>query len=596
MAFTDFFIKKEEKYTFQNTKNYVENLIDKLLGNGIDDTGIKISDYNKQKKRREKLISISKRCGVGDLGAKQYMKAYIKDIITQSYHVDEQNIDNIINLNNPASTEDKFDIILYVYKKDYRYNALDTIIKKYNLDKFKYDVGYEISKVDIEKIYRKENIKLSFEDKLDILVQKIYQQYKGLGVIDEIRDQNINGLSLGVSGVPESFLPKLYEMEIKTGKSIIDNFPKSYDAIWLYYEGKEISLSFMSFGSYKELERVCRITYKFNNSKGFSKADGYIFNTMGDNSRVVVFRPPFAESWAAFIRKFDTKVDINNCVSGEGSGIVKEILKVLPKGKQKISITGPQGSGKTTLLAVLAGEVYPNKPIRVWEDFFESYLRIKYPKRNILTIQTTDSIPGDKGLDVTKKSNGQVMILSEAAEDAVITYVVKASTVTNDFIMWAHHAKSFKDLVDAMRNACLNTGAFNSEIAAERQVISVLDVDIHLNYTPTGDRYIERITECIPVEEDIAYPELESIIKSSNMNEKVDKLIEIIKLYFEKRTTVKRYKDVNIIEYDLENKRYVVKNPISKARAQEIMGNLIDEDKERFKKLLKTIEDKLDRE
>lgn len=594
MNFTDLFIKKEEKYTFENIKNYVENLIDKLLGNGIDDTGIKVSDYKKQRKRRERLISISKRCGVGDLGAKEYMKAYIKDIITQSYHVNEQNIYTVINLDNPVSVEDKFDIILHQYKKKYGYNALDTIIKKHNLDKFKYDVGYEISRADIEEIYKIENIKLSFEDKLDILVQKIYQAYKGLGVIDEIRDQDINGLSLGVSGVPESFLPKLYEMEIKAGENIIGNFPKSCDSIWLYYKGKEISLSFIGFGSYKELERVCRITYKFNNQKGFSKADGYIFNTMADNSRVVVFRPPFAESWVAFIRKISSNINIDNFIEDEGSDIIKEFFRILPKGKQKLTITGPQGAGKTTLLEILAGEVYPNKTIRVWEDFFESYLRIRYPKRNILTVQTTANIPGNKALDIIKKSNGQVLVLSEAAEDPVIMYVIKAAMVTNDFVMWGHHAATFSKLVEASRNACLNTGAFNNELAAERQVISILDFDIHLNYFPTGKRYVERITECIPVEEDMAYPEIEDLIKSNtDMNEKVNKMLQIMKLYFEKRTTVKRYKDVNIVEYDLENKRYVIKNHISKTRTEEIMKNLIDKDKERFRKLLKTIEDKL---
>lgn len=590
MAFVDFFVKKEEKYTFENTKKFVEDIIDKLLGNGVDDTGIKFSDYKKQMRRRQKLISISRRCGVGDLGAKEYMKAYIKDIITQSFNVNEENIDFIISLDNPISSEDKFNVVLYKYKKQYRYNALDVLIKKYSLDKFKYDVGYEITKADIDNIFssERENFRLSFEDKLEILVQKIYQGYKGLGVIDEIIDQNSNGLSIGVSGVPEEFLPKLYEMELKTGKNIIETYKKAYDSIWLYYEGKEILLDFLSFGTYKELERVCRIMYKFNNPRQFSKSDGYIFNTMADNSRIVVFRPPFAESWSAFVRKFDTKVDINNCVRGKGSDTVKEILRILPKGKQKITITGPQGSGKTTLLAVLAGEVYPNKTIRVWEDFFESYLRIKYPKRNILTIKTIDSIPGDKGLDVLKKSNGQVMILSEAAEDEVITYIVKASTVTNDFIMWAHHAKSFDDLIDSMRNACLNTGAFKTENAAERQIISVLDFNIHLNYTPEGERYMERLTECIPVVEDAAYPELESIIKSDNMGEKVDKLIETMKIYFEKRTTIKKYKAVNIIEYDISSKEYVVKNSISKARVEEIMKNLLDKDKIKFKKLLET--------
>ena len=45
-------------------------------------------------------------------------------------------------------------------------------------------------------IYMKKKIgELSFSDKLNILVQRIYQHYKGYSTIDEIRDMNIDGVS-----------------------------------------------------------------------------------------------------------------------------------------------------------------------------------------------------------------------------------------------------------------------------------------------------------------------------------------------------------------------------------------------------------------
>ena len=38
-------------------------------------------------------------------------------------------------------------------------------------------------------------------EKTDIIVQRIYQHYKGFSVVDEIRDQRIDGVSGGVSGM-----------------------------------------------------------------------------------------------------------------------------------------------------------------------------------------------------------------------------------------------------------------------------------------------------------------------------------------------------------------------------------------------------------
>ena len=47
----------------------------------------------------------------------------------------------------------------------------------------------------------------------------------------------------------------------------------------------------------------------------------------------------------------------------------------------------------------------------------------------------------------------------------------------------------------------LRAGTFTDERIAEEQVVSVLNFDIHLVKDFRGKRYIERITECIPIED-----------------------------------------------------------------------------------------------
>ena len=87
------------------------------------------------------------------------------------------------------------------------------------------------------------------------MVHRLYQLYKGNGVIDEIRDMHIDGVSGGVSGIPKDCAGN--------EESMLD-MPKSYESVWIFFRGKSVHLSFLSFGSEKELIRVCKNIYKYN--------------------------------------------------------------------------------------------------------------------------------------------------------------------------------------------------------------------------------------------------------------------------------------------------------------------------------------------
>lgn len=95
------------------------------------------------------------------------------------------------------TAQDKFDILIHEYKKDFGYEALTEFIKKYNLADLKYVEGsnrpcYVITEEEIDQIFDKEQISLKFEDKLEVVTQRIYQKYKGYSSIDEVRDMNID--------------------------------------------------------------------------------------------------------------------------------------------------------------------------------------------------------------------------------------------------------------------------------------------------------------------------------------------------------------------------------------------------------------------
>ena len=459
-----------------------------ILRANLYEIGLNDDELIKLKKRKREMRTALKNCGIGDIDAKNYIKGCIKDILIKKINITEENIENYIcfSKSNKMSVREKFDVILYYYKKEDEYYALDNLCEKYKLtepvknsDK---SFSYAISEEAIEDIYEEENIYLSFVDKLEILVQRVYAGYKGLGIIDEIRDMVIDGVSGGVSGT-EGML----------------------NSVWLFIKGKTVHLKFLEFESEKEIERICMNIYRFGYPGQFSMARGYIVNEMKDHSRVVVVRPPFSESFAFFVRKFNTieNHSVSELLTDEGYQMVELILKFIVKGCRVTGITGAQGSGKTTMLMALIGFIHPAYTLRIQEMAFELHLRDVYPERNILTFRETDTINGQDALDLQKKTDGTVNILGEVASAPVSSWLVQMSMVGSLFTMFTHHAKTTKALIKYMRNCLLSHGAFTNERIAEEQVVDAINFDIHMEKDITGHRYIERITEIVPKENSI---------------------------------------------------------------------------------------------
>lgn len=478
-----------------------------------------------------------------------------------------------------------------MYKKDFGYEAFNEVIKKYDLAQLKYTAGeakpsYVITSEEISEIFDREHYTLTFEDKLMIVVQRIYQQYKGYSSIDELRDMNIDGISGGVSGLPESFLSQAAQSDANYLTQVADHkVPRACDSIWIMYHGVSIRLAFLSFGSESELKRVCQNIYKYNNPGQLSDSNGYKINEMKDGSRVVVVRPSMSETWAFFVRKFDVRrATLEQLIRCDGKDEAIELLSYLVKGARIISLTGEQGCGKTTMLMAMIENIYDTLNVRVQEMAFELHLRKIYPTRNILSLRETETVSGQEGLDVQKKTDGSVNIIGEVATDEVASWMIQAAQVASKFTLFTHHAKTFPDLVTALRNSMLRTGVFTNEIVAEEQVVSVLNFDVHLVKDFRGNRYIERVTECIPVVDVNNYEFGQS--KNKTMEDKFGTFAENATKYFAKETNKELYKYVNIMEY--QDGKYVITNKISDKNLREMCINMDDTDSANFRKFVET--------
>ena len=587
-------IEKDDKtYTLEKMRDYVKKRLDEITKINLYDIGLSEEELKRRKNKKYALKKALKGCTYGDVNDKRYVKELISDLLSKEYGVDETNISKAIPFDVPSllTAQDKFDIIIYMYKKEFGYEALTELIKRYNLATLKYLQGeskpsYVITEDEISDIYEKEKLVLSFKDKLEIVVQRIYQHYKGYSSIDEIRDMNIDGVSGGVSGLPESFISQVAQTGTTDYIEQVSEHkvPRACDSIWIFFQGKSIRLAFLSFGTEAELKRVCQNIYKYNNPGQLSDTNGYKVNEMKDGSRVVVVRPSMSETWAFFVRKFDVKRATVEQWTGDMAGKEKaiELLKYLVKGARITSITGEQGCGKTTLLMGLIENIYETMNLRITEMAFELHLRKVYPTRNILSMRETDTISGQECLDVQKKTDGSVNIIGEVATDPVASWMIQSAQVASKFTLFTHQAKTFPDLVTALRNSMLRAGVFKNEKTAEEQVVQVLNFDIHLQKDFRGRRYIERVTECIPVKDSKTYDF--EYKKEHDMDSKVTKFFENATTYFSKVTEQNLYTYQNVLEY--VDGEYQLTNKITDQNIHDMRANMDETDAVEFDKFI----------
>lgn len=579
------------KYSLDEIKKYVLETLYNFTNSNLDDLNLTDEEYLRLKNNRIELKSALKGCPYGDINDKTYVKTFMYDLIQKAYKFNEENINLVLPFDerNKLTDQDKFEILLYQYKKKYGFEALSNLIQKHDLDRLRNIIedgqtqSYIITASDIDKIFRQEVRKISLEDKLQIIVQRLYQEMKGFGPIDEIRDMNIDGVSGGVSGLPSSFSHLVGEYDHYLQQMKVSDVPYAHDSIWIFFKGKSIHLSNLSFGSELELKRVCQTIYKYNNPGQLSEANGFKVNEMKDGSRVVVLRPPFAETWAFFVRKFDVpNATLEQLIKDENSEIPIDLMKYLVKGSRVTAITGSQGTGKTTLLMALVKYIYGWHTLRVQEMRFELHLRKIYLDRNIVSLSETDHVSGQEGLDIQKKTDGSVNILGEVATDPVAAWMIQMAQVASLFTIFTHHAKTFTDLVLSLRNSLLKTRVFSNEKTAEEQVVNVLNFEIHLNRDFDGKRYIERITECIPLNEENPYSE--DYNDAEGFEQKLTKFFRDAREFFIRLTDRKQFDHKNIVEF--KDGRYVAIHDISEKSKKEMIQHMTPSDVEAFQLFL----------
>ena len=131
--------KDGRTYTVDQMTKFIKARMDEITRTNLYDIGLSEEELRRRKNKKYELKKALKGCTYGDVNDKKYVKELIFDLLHREYGVNQVNITSAIDFDNieKMTTIDKFDILLYMYKQQYGYNALGEIIKKYNLDELK---------------------------------------------------------------------------------------------------------------------------------------------------------------------------------------------------------------------------------------------------------------------------------------------------------------------------------------------------------------------------------------------------------------------------------------------------------------------------
>lgn len=170
------------------------------------------------------------------------------------------------------------------------------------------------------------------EEEIEEFTQKIYADFYGMGILQEIDDDPEVGEIMVNGYVYPHFHCDIYY--VKRGKK------NKYDK---------------TFQSLDELMNVFTRAIAFSKKELNSVENAIVEATRSNGDRVNIIIPDASESYVMNIRKFRNFVPDLSTMKEYGTvdDFIDRLMRVLVKGKANIGIGGPMGTGKTTFINYL---------------------------------------------------------------------------------------------------------------------------------------------------------------------------------------------------------------------------------------------------
>lgn len=562
-----------ERLTLDTLTKYVMHKIIDMLKQ-TDRSGLSEEKYVALRTRIGRVSKALDRCVYGYEQDKILIQIMIRSALKAKLSTVED-ISRVIDFSSMALDDNiKFEVLLYYLKKLHGKNSMTYLIKKYGIDKVKYDIEkgktpiYGMTSEELDIAYTAHvPSEIPYADQIAVLAVLIYERWKGYGCIDTLREMNIDGVNIGTSG------SILYDT-----LDSVDYVMKAPRSVWIFFEGKYIHLRYLNMGNEAEVRRIVTLVARSGNPGPLTENRGALVTSMYDKSRVVAIRPQAGEYWAVFIRKFSlgnkSITDLVDPLIYDEKGqpilgpdnqpihkfkhaeLPLRLVEYFMRGQVTTAFTGRQGSGKTTMMSRAIEFIDGTLTLRILEMAPELYLRELYPNRNIFSLQETAHLKAEQEQDILKKCDSLVSIVGEVATNIVAAQMIQFGRVASLFTLFSHHATTAAGLVYALRNSL--SAATNTEQAiAESDVLDVVKIDWHLDAMNNGDRYTERVTEIIRLPEGVDYPEY-------NRKDPINSMNIINREFFRRMTDRKRFITRDILIFNKQTYSYETRNCLSK--------------------------------
>lgn len=566
---------KDNIYSIPFLCSEIKRSMNDIINMDLDVLRLNKKDLDSRKELKRSLSDATRKCSQGNAGEKIIVTARIKNTLAYTLGIDECAINEVLPFEMPdmLTATDMFEIMLYLQKRAGNYNMFQEICRQTKLDRLKADEEgyyYDITEEDILNAFGKSYQPLSYDDKLNIITQRIYEETYGLSVVDLLimEDASIDSISGGVSGITTDNY-KYREDEVYRGDF---RQAKTHESVWIVYAGKPIHMKFLSLGSHTGMIRVCKNLSEHGRIGHFTSSEGGIKTHLADGSRVTVFRPYNASQWAFFVRKFGSTAtfELTDLVTDKGCQYPLGVIKWAVRGCVNIIFSGDQNSGKTTNMRAAVKEIDRRQQIRTIEADFELYLNDSYSNMNILGTRPSKEMSFPKLIELLKSSEAHTILFGETASLEHAKHLLDLLLAGTKRIITTGHWPTTEELISYFVLAEGGYGNAGTE-DIERVIARLLNLDIHHVKDNDGHRYIDRITEIIPYERER---------KEDDIRKGIEGKLDQIAYYLQQMTHRKSYYTRNIVVY--KDGEYHMINPISDGLAEIILQHLPPEDKALF--------------
>ena len=286
--------------------------------------------------------------------------------------------------------------------------------------------------------------------------------------------------------------PLLHDPEVS---EVMVNGPHQ---VWVERRGK---LSFTDV-RFEDDDHVRRIIDRIISPLGrrCDEASPMVDARLPDGSRVNAIIPPLSLIGPVItIRKFSRDLlSINDLIHmGTLTHEVGDFLTACVTGRLNLIVSGGTGSGKTTLLNILSAYVPRTERIITIEDAAELQLH----QDHVITLEKRP--PGIEGRGEVTIRDLVINALRMRPDRLIVGEVrgpealdmLQAMNTGHDGSMTTLHSNSPRDTLARLETTVLMAGFDLPHRAISEQIVSAVDLIVHLERMPDGKRQIVKITE-----------------------------------------------------------------------------------------------------